>query len=624
MRRRRRPTDLAAGEQASGAAPTFGILARVAPYLWPPGETGVKIRVVVAVLLLLLAKAMTVTTPFFFKAAVDTLAGDKTPSWTDLLVITPLAIVLGYGLFRLGGVVFQQLRDAVFSKVGQQALRRVALETFRHIHAMSLRYHLERRTGALSRVIERGVKAIDFVLRFLVFSIVPLMVELAFVAAIFFAAFDWRYFAVVIFTIIVYVAFTFAITEWRVKIRRRMNEQDMEANQKAVDSLLNYETVKYFAAEERETQRYDVSMRGYEKAVVQTQLTLALLNAGQAMIITLGLVTLMAMAAAGVMSGELTVGDFVMVNAYMIQITLPLGFLGTVYREIRQALIDMSDMFQLLDQPPEVTDKPGAPALKVSEGRVSFDQVAFAYDPARPILDNVSFNVPGGGSLALVGASGAGKSTIGRLLFRFYDVTSGAIRIDGVDIRDIQQTSLRAQIGVVPQDTVLFNDTIGYNIGYANPDATQADIAAAARAAQIEAFIDSLPEGYGTVVGERGLKLSGGEKQRVAIARTILKNPPILMLDEATSALDSATEREIQTSLKRISENRTVLTIAHRLSTIVDADEILVMEAGRVVERGGHAQLLAMNGRYAEMWRRQDGEQDGGGPIQEPAPAETV
>ncbi|MBX2855271.1 MAG: ABC transporter ATP-binding protein/permease [Rhodobacteraceae bacterium] len=615
---------MAAGEQASGVAPTFRILARVAPYLWPPGETGVKVRVVTALLLLLLAKAATVTTPFFFKAAVDTLAGDKTPSWTDMLVITPLAIVLGYGLFRLSGVVFQQLRDAVFSKVGQQALRRVALETFRHIHALSLRYHLERRTGALSRVIERGVKAIDFVLRFLVFSIVPLMVELAFVAAIFFAAFDWRYFAVVIATIIAYVAFTFAITEWRVKIRRRMNEQDMEANQKAIDSLLNYETVKYFAAEERETQRYDVSMRGYEKAVVQTQLTLALLNTGQALIITIGLMSLMAMAAFGVMSGALTVGDFVMVNAYMIQITLPLGFLGTVYREIRQALIDMTDMFQLLDQPPEVTDKPGAPALKVSEGRVSFDQVSFAYDPQRPILDNLSFDVPGGGSLALVGASGAGKSTIGRLLFRFYDVSSGAIRIDGVDIRDIKQTSLRAQIGVVPQDTVLFNDSIGYNIGYAKPDATQADIAAAARAAQIEAFIDSLPEGYGTVVGERGLKLSGGEKQRVAIARTILKNPPILMLDEATSALDSATEREIQASLKRISENRTVLSIAHRLSTIVDADEILVLEAGRVIERGGHSRLLAMNGRYAEMWRRQDGEQDGGSPAPEPMPAETV
>ena len=610
MRRRRRPTDLAAGEKASGAAPTLRILARIAPYLWPPGETGVKIRVVTALLLLLMAKAALVTTPFFFKAAVDTLAGDKTPSWTDLLVVSPVAIVLGYGLFRLSGAVFQQLRDAVFSKVGQQALRRVALETFRHIHSMSLRYHLERRTGALSRVIERGVKAIDFVLRFLVFSIGPLMVELGFVAAIFFAAFDWRYFAVVIATIITYVVFTFAITEWRVKIRRRMNEQDMEANQKAVDSLLNYETVKYFAAEARETARYDTSMRGYERAVVQTQLTLALLNAGQALIITAGLVTLMAMAASGVMAGSLTVGDFVMVNAYMIQITLPLGFLGTVYREIRQALIDMTDMFQLLDQPPEVTDKPGAPALKVSEGRVSFEAVSFAYDPARPILDKVSFEVPGGGSLALVGASGAGKSTIGRLLFRFYDVTGGAIRIDGADIRDIQQTSLRAQIGVVPQDTVLFNDTIGYNIGYANPDATQADIAAAARAAQIEAFIDSLPDGYGTVVGERGLKLSGGEKQRVAIARTILKNPPILMLDEATSALDSATEREIQASLKRISENRTVLTIAHRLSTIVDADEILVMEAGRVIERGGHSQLLGMNGRYAEMWRRQDGEQD--------------
>ncbi|MEM9096382.1 MAG: ABC transporter ATP-binding protein/permease [Pseudomonadota bacterium] len=586
------------------------IVFRVAPYLWPKGRWDVKARVVISMALLVLAKVAVVSTPFFFKGAVDMLAGDaKTGDASLLWAAAPLALVLGYGLMRFSGNLFQQLRDVVFSRVGQEALRLLAIETFRHIHALSLRYHLERQTGALSRVIERGVKAIEFLLRFLLFSIVPLTIELLFVAGILFFSFDWRYLVVVLATIAAYVVFTFRVTEWRVKIRQRMNEQDMAANQKAIDSLLNYETVKYFAAEEREAQRYNDSMRGYEKAAIETQSSLALLNAGQALIITAGLVALMGMAAAGVAQGVITVGDFVMVNAFMIQITLPLGFLGTVYREIRQALIDMADMFGLLDQPPEVVDKPGAPALKMSAGRVQFEEIDFAYAPERPILQGVDFDIPGGGSLALVGPSGSGKSTTARLLYRFYDVTAGRILIDGQDLRDVSQTSLRNAIGVVPHDTVLFNDTIGYNIAYAQPEATQEEIEAAARAAQIDSFIAQLPQGYETVVGERGLKLSGGEKQRVAIARTILKNPRILILDEATSALDSRTEQGIQDALRALSKDRTVITIAHRLSTIVEADDILVLEAGRVIERGRHGDLLALDGVYAQMWRRQAAEQ---------------
>ena len=607
MRRRGLARTPAGEAEATGAQ--LRIIFRVAPYLWPKGRLDVKIRVVAAMALLILSKVALVSTPFYFKGAVDALAGPERANDPALLfVAAPIALVLGYGLMRFGGNLFQQLRDAVFAKVGQEALRHLALETFRHIHALSLRYHLERQTGALSRVIERGVKAIEFLLRFLLFSIVPLTLELLLVAGILFFNFDWRYLLVVLVTIVAYVAFTFRVTEWRVKIRQRMNEQDMEANQKAIDSLLNYETVKYFAAEEREARRYDASMQGYEAAVVQTQTSLAFLNAGQAFIITTGLVTLMGMAAAGVASGENTVGDFVMVNAFMIQITLPLGFLGTVYREIRQALIDMSDMFGLLDQPPEVVDRPGAPNLQVSEGRVRFDHVAFAYDPERPILEDLSFDIRGGGSLALVGASGSGKSTTARLLYRFYDVAGGSIEIDGQDIRGVSQDSLRRAIGVVPQDTVLFNDTIGYNIAYARPEASRDEIEAAARAAQIHEFIAGLPSGYDTMVGERGLKLSGGEKQRVAIARTILKNPKILILDEATSALDSQTEQGIQEALRALAKDRTVITIAHRLSTIVEAEQILVMEKGRVIERGGHDALLAKGGVYASMWRRQAAE----------------
>lgn len=579
------------------------VLIRTAPYLWPKGAPWAQRRVVAALLLLLVAKLIAVGTPLLYKAAVDTLGGE-----VPELALGAVGLTVAYGLARFFSNGFQQLRDAVFARVGQHALRRIALETFGHIHRLSLRYHLTRRTGGLSRIIERGVKGVDFLLRFLLFSIGPLILELLLIAAILFTLFDVWYLAVVAVTIALYVWFTFAVTEWRVKLRQRMNTQDTDANQKAVDSLLNFETVKYFGAESREAARYDAAMAGYEQAAVKTATSLAALNAGQAFIITAGLVAMMIMAALGVQQGSLTVGDFVMVNAYMIQITMPLNFLGTVYREIRQALVDMGQMFDLLDQPSEVKDRPGAPALQVRGAAVEFDAVRFGYDPERTILHGVSLKVGAGESVALVGPSGSGKSTIGRLLFRFYDVSGGAIRIDGQDLRAVTQDSLHAAIGVVPQDTVLFNDSIRYNIAYGRDGATQAQIEAAARAAQIHEFILSLPEGYDTQVGERGLKLSGGEKQRVGIARTLLKDPPILLLDEATSALDTETEAEIQTALRRAGEGRTVLTIAHRLSTIADADRIVVLEKGLVVEEGTHEALLARAGRYAQLWARQQAE----------------
>ncbi len=580
---------------------------RVAPYLWPQGQAWIKRRVIAALLLLLASKLVAVTTPFLYKQAVDTLAKDATSPVT-FLMLGALGLTVAYGLARLGAVLFGELRDMVFVRVGQRALRRLALETFRHIHALSLRYHIQRKTGALSRVIERGVKGVDFLLRFMLFSVGPLILELTMVSAIFAVLFGWQYMVVVVITIAIYVAFTFRITEWRVKIRRAMNDQDSDANQKAIDSLLNFETVKYFNAEEREAQRYDRAMETYEGLAVRTGQSLSLLNAGQAAIITTGLVIVMVMAARGVQQGILTVGDFVMVNAYMIQITLPLNFLGTVYREIRQALVDMGEMFALLGHPAEVRDRVGARALEVRGGEIEFDNVVFAYEPNREILKGISFTVKAGQRLALVGASGSGKSTIGRLLFRFYDVTGGAIRIDGQDIRDVRQSSLHAAIGVVPQDTVLFNDTVNYNIAYGRADATTAEIEDAARAARIHDFVASLPEGYQSRVGERGLKLSGGEKQRVGIARTFLKNPPILILDEATSALDSKTERDIQDSLRAMGQGRTVITIAHRLSTIIDADRILVLEAGEVLEEGTHEDLLQKGGRYAQMWAHQSDE----------------
>jgi ABC-type transport system involved in Fe-S cluster assembly fused permease/ATPase subunit len=579
---------------------------RVAPFLWPRDEPGLRWRVVAAMVALLVAKLATVATPWFFKAAVDGLAPEGGAARTGLLIAAgPVALTLAYGTMRLAGAGFTQLRDAVFARVGQRALRRLALETFQHVHALSLRYHIGRRTGSLNRVIDRGVKGVDFLLRYLLFSIFPMVLELVLVAGILCFVFDVWYLVVVVATIVLYVVFTFAVTEYRLKLREEMNERDTEANQKAIDSLLNFETVKYFNADAREAARFDASMAGYESAAVRIGVSLAWLNAGQAVIMTVGLVAVMVMAAVGVERGSLTVGDFVMVNAYMVQIMLPLGFLGSVYRDIRQSIVDMAAMFDLLEQPAEISDRPGARPLAVGSGRIAFRDVAFAYDPDRAILRGLDLVVEPGQTVAVVGPSGSGKSTIGRLLFRFYDVTGGAVTIDGQDVRDVTQASLRAAIGVVPQDTVLFNDTIGYNIGYGRPDASRAEIEAAARAARIHEFIATLPKGYGTVVGERGLKLSGGEKQRVGIARTLLKDPPILLLDEATSALDSETERGIQASLRAMRVGRSVITIAHRLSTVVDADRIVVLEHGRVTEEGTHAALLARGGRYARMWSRQ-------------------
>ncbi len=595
------PQPSAAQERASG----LRTIRRVAPYLWPADKPWVRQRVVLAIVMLVAAKVVAVITPFFYKAAVDALAGEGA-AW--MLAIGAVGLTVVYGLTRLMEIGFQELRNVLFTRVGQRALRQLALETFEHIHRLSLRYHITRKTGGLSRIIERGVKGVDFLLRFLLFSIFPLILQLLMIMAIFFWLFDIWYLVTVVVTISLYVWFTFRVTEWRVTQRRIMNQQDTDANQKAIDSLLNFETVKYFNAENLEARRYDSAMERYEEAAVKTNYSLAFLNFGQAFLITSGLVIVMVLAAIGVARGDLTVGDFVMVNAYMIQITMPLNFLGTVYREIRQALVDMAEMFDLLDQPPDVRDAPDARPLNVSRGEIAFEAVEFGYDPARRILKGISLRVAGGETVAIVGPSGSGKSTIGRLLFRFYDVTGGAIRIDGQDLRAVSQASLHAAIGVVPQDTVLFNDTIAYNIAYGEDGATQDQIEAAAKAARIHDFISSLPDGYATAVGERGLKLSGGEKQRVGIARTLLKNPPILLLDEATSALDTQTEQSILESLRRMGEGRSVITIAHRLSTVVDADRIIVLEEGRIVEEGRHEMLLGAGGRYAAMWARQSAE----------------
>jgi ABC-type transport system involved in Fe-S cluster assembly fused permease/ATPase subunit len=578
----------------------FSALKSLAPYLWPRGRTDLKIRVVLALLFLAAAKIATVYVPVFMKEAVDALSVEN-----KALIALPLAAILAYGLARILSLAFGELRDAVFSKVAQRAIRTVALATFRHLHALSLRFHLDRQTGGLSRAIERGTKGIDFLLSYVLFSVLPTVLEIALVSGILWYMFDWRFMAVTLATVASYVWFTFAITEWRLKFRRAMNESDSEASTKAIDSLLNFETVKYFGNEEHEARRFDGALRIYERAAVKSETSLAFLNVGQTAIISVGVSVMMLMAAVEVRAGAMTVGDFVLVNSYLIQLYMPLNWLGTVYREIKQSLIDMEQMFRLLGVPQEVADRPGARALRLAGGEVRFEGVGFGYDARRPILKEVGFAVPPGRTLAIVGPSGSGKSTIARLLFRFYDVTEGRVLVDGQDIRDVTQTSLRAAIGIVPQDTVLFNDTIFYNIAYGNPEATRAEVEEAARLAKIDQFIRSLPDGYETRVGERGLKLSGGEKQRVAIARTILKRPAILIFDEATSALDTHTEKAIQASLAEVSADRTTLVIAHRLSTVVDADEILVLDQGRVVERGRHAMLLAQNGRYAAMWRRQ-------------------
>ncbi len=581
---------------------------RLWPYIWPSSRRDLKIRVVIAMVLLLLAKLATIAVPFTFKWATDALAGQGSAaasSWLTWVLAAPILMTIAYGGTRIVMAVFTQARDGVFAKVSMNAVRRLAYMVFEHMHLLSLRFHLERKTGGLTRVLERGRNAIETIVRMVIMQAVPTVIELAMIVGVLLYQFDWRYVAVIGVTVICYTGYTYLATEWRISIRRRMNDSDTDANVKAIDSLLNYETVKYFVAEEREARRYDRSMERYEIASVEAYVSLAVLNAGQATIFTIGLAICMVMCAYGIQAGRNTVGDFVMINAMMIQLYQPLNFMGMVYREIKQAVIDIETMFAILARKPEIEDKPGAAPLKVTSGAVRFDNVTFAYEPARPILKGLSFAVPAGKTVAIVGPSGAGKSTISRLLFRFYDVTGGRIEIDGQDIRDVAQASVRAAIGMVPQDTVLFNDTIRYNIRYGRWEASDEEVEEAARLAQIDSFIRLSPKGYETEVGERGLKLSGGEKQRVAIARTILKAPPILVLDEATSALDSHTEKEIQDALERVSKNRTTLVIAHRLSTIVGADEIIVLDHGVIAERGTHYELLAKGGLYASMWNRQ-------------------
>ncbi|MFO1128532.1 MAG: ABC transporter ATP-binding protein/permease [Rhodospirillales bacterium] len=585
----------------SGIGAELAVIGTLLPYLWPKDAPELRRRVVAAVLFLIAAKAVNVGVPVIYKHVVDALAAD---TFTNLSLI-PVALIVAYGVARMLTQAFGELRDAAFARVGQRAIRTAGLRTFRHLHELSLGFHLGRRTGAVSRAIERGTKGIEFVLNFMLFNILPTIVEILLVCGILWFLFGLAYAAVTFVCIGIYIAFTIAVTEWRTKYRRQMNRTDSEAHAKAIDSLLNFETVKYFGNEAHEGRRFDQALRAYETAAVKSKMTLSLLNIGQGVIIAVGLIVLMLMAGKAVAAKSMTVGDFVMVNAYLIQLYLPLNFLGFVYREIKQSLIDMEAMFGLLDERPGVEDREDARPIWVGVGRIDFEDVSFGYDDRRAVLADVAFSVGAGRTLAIVGPSGAGKTTISRLLYRFYDVTRGRILIDGQDVRDVTQRSLRAAIGIVPQDAVLFNDTIRYNIAYGMPTATDAEIEAAARLARIHEFIEALPDGYRTMVGERGLKLSGGERQRVAIARTILKDPPILLLDEATSALDTHTEKEIQASLQEVARGRTTLIIAHRLSTVVDADEIIVLDGGRIVERGRHRDLLAAGGRYAAMWARQ-------------------
>lgn len=572
------------------------------PYLWPKDEAGLRLRVVIAMVFLIAAKGTNVAVPIFYKQAVDILT---TVGEATAVIAVPIALLLGYGLVRVLALAFGELRDAVFTRVAQRAIRLAGLKTFRHLHRLSLRFHLERKTGGISRAVERGTKGIEFLLRFMLFNILPTILEVFMVCGILWYLYGIGYAALTLATLVIYIAWTLIITEWRLKFRRVMNETDSEANTKAIDSLLNFETVKYFGNEEHEAKRFDGALQSYEHAAIQSGTSLALLNIGQAIIISAGVTAAMIFAGYGVVNGDMTVGDFVLVNAYLLQIFMPLNFLGFVYREIKRSLTDMETMFELLRENPDIQDTPGAQPLRRGSGAVKFDRVSFAYDPRRTVLTDVSFDVRAGSKVAIVGPSGSGKSTISRILYRFYDVTDGSVTVDGQDIRNVTQDSLRAAIGIVPQDTVLFNDTVYYNIAYGDPSASPSDVEEAAKLAHVHDFIMALPDGYQSKVGERGLKLSGGEKQRVAIARTILKNPCILVFDEATSALDSRTEQDILASFREVSRDRTTLTIAHRLSTVIDSDEILVLQSGVIVERGTHAELLKQNAVYADMWARQ-------------------
>jgi ATP-binding cassette, subfamily B, heavy metal transporter len=581
--------------------PSSRPLIELIPYLWPVGYANLRWRVVISIVLLVLTPIVTVATPYFFGLAVDALKGQP----EEIAIAIPITLIASYGIAWTMSQAVAQVRDGIFAKVCYHALRMIAVETFHHVHALSLRFHLQRHTGGLSRIIDRGTKAIDRILTLAIFNIFPTALQLIFICGLLWWQLNIWFMVVTVAMIVAYSIFTFALTRWRIHIRRAMNESDNEANTKAVDSLLNYETVKYFNAEMHEEKRFDAAMAKYAQASIVTQTSLSLLNIGQRVIAAMGVVALMAMAAMGVKDATMTVGDLVMVNSLLIQLFIPLNILGTVYRDLSQGLIDMETMFSLLRRPAEIVDKPGAPPLRADAGEIEFENVVFCYDPERTILKGVSFKVPAGKTVAVVGVTGAGKSTIARILYRFYDIQSGRVSIDGQDIRDVTQASLRAAIGIVPQDTVLFNDTIRYNIAYGRVGASEEEILEAARLAQIDPIIRELPGGYKSMVGERGLKLSGGEKQRVAIARTLLKNPPILLLDEATSALDTHTEREIQSALKLVSKNRTTLVIAHRLSTIIDADEILVLGHGQIIERGRHAELIARGGAYAAMWNRQ-------------------